>query len=292
MKIFTVIMAGLLLAASVVSCNKKDDQTSDNSSTQGQSSSVTAFFPIGYDQSKVVAWYTTTETQQDGQVNVLAIYIFEDNSVLAALYKKKSDGREQRTIDVTGTCRLVSGDYTNGTVVVSIPNFGEDMNLTIQNGVFTARGETFTKQDNAKIPSPQQVTEDNGQGGGNNSGTLSDKAEAYLPISYADKTIAAWYAYSNEENDRVKTEAAFLFTDKSLLVTKSKVYSEASGKAPQKEISVEGTYELTSGDYDNGTATATVDNSTFTVTINNGILTAVGNTYTKQDNANAPAPSK
>ena len=152
MRFLAAIMACLMLAVSFSSCEKDEEQT-NNTSNQGQ---TTAFFPTGYDRSAVVAWFTGIEYQSDGQVNMQAIYIFNDGSMLSTLYKKKADGRESRKIDVTGTCRLTSGDYTNGTAIVSIPSLGMEMNITIRNGVFSVEGVTFTKQDNDKIPAAQE----------------------------------------------------------------------------------------------------------------------------------------
>ena len=282
MRFLAALMACLMLAVSFSSCEKDEEQT-NNTSNQGQ---TTAFFPTGYDRSAVVAWFTGIEYQNDGQVNVQAIYIFNDGSMLSTLYKKKADGRESRKIDVTGTCRLTSGDYTNGTAIVSIPSLGMEMNITIRNGVFSVEGVTFTKQDNDKIPAAQEPTGDNG--GGTNSSTLL--TDAYLPAAYGDKTIVAWYAFSNQENDRIKTEAVFLFDDNTLVVTKHKEYT--SGRAPENEITAEGTYRLTEGDYENGTASVMAGDRSITATIVNGVLSAMGEQFTKQDNANAPEPTK
>ena len=273
-----ILMFVAAAAMMFASCDK--DNESDSNSNQG--TTTAAFFPTGYNRNNVEAWYTAIEYQNDGQINVQAIYIFNDGSMLSTVYKLKHDGTERREIDAVGTCQLTSGNYTNGTVIVSIPDMNMEMTVTIHNGVFTANEYTFTKQDNANIPSPQQPTGNGGQGG--ESGELM--TEAYLPIAYADKTIEAWYAFSNQENDRIKTEAVFLFHDKSMIVTKSKVYT--SGRDPEKEITAVGTYQLTSGDYTNGTLSVTAGDMNITATINNGILNAMGSTYTKQDNANAP----
>lgn len=282
MRFLAALMACLMLAVSFFSCEKDEEQT-NNTSNQGQ---TTAFFPTGYDRSAVVAWFTGIEYQSDGQVNVQAIYIFNDGSMLATLYKKKANGTERREIGVTGTCRLTSGDYTNGTAIVSIPSLGMEMNITIRNGVFSVEGVTFTKQDNDKIPAAQEPTGDNG--GGTNSSTLL--TDAYLPAAYGDKTIVAWYAFSNQENDRIKTEAVFLFDDNTLVVTKHKEYT--SGRAPENEIEAEGTYRLTEGDYENGTASVMAGDRSITATIVNGVLSAMGEQFTKQDNANAPEPTQ
>ena len=103
-----------------------------------------------------------------------------------------------------------------------------------------------------------------------------------------DLAIESWYAYSNQENDRIKTEAIFLFTDNTILVTKSKVYT--SGREPSYEIEVEGTYQLTNGDYENGTISVVAGGMNITAEISNGVLSAMGGRYTKQPNEEAPEP--
>lgn len=268
------------------SCDKENDQQSNGTANQ-DTASASAFFPTGYDRNGVVAWFTSSETQQDGQVNVQAIYVFNDESMLSTLYKKKADGTVRREIDATGTCSLTSGNYTNGIATVTIPELGMDMTVTIVNGVFTAREVTFTKQDNANIPMAQDPTGNGGQGG-----SVSDTllTEAYLPAAYANKTIAAWYAFSNVENDRIKTEAVFLFTDNTMIVTKAKVYT--SDRTPEQALEVEGTYELASGDYENGSLNVDADGTRITATISGGVLSAMGEQYAKQANANAPKPTK
>ena len=267
-----------------VSCDK-DDNNDNGGSGSGGTQTVTAFFPTGYNRANVAAWYTANERQNDGQLNVQAIYVFNDGAMLSTLYKKKANGTEVREIEATGTCNLTSGNWDNGTAVVSIPSLSMEMNITISNGTFTARELTFTRQDNAAIPAPQEAT-DNGGGQGGGDGNLL--TEAYLPISYADKTIESWYAYSNQENDRIKTEAIFLFTDNTMLVTKSKVYT--SGREPSYEIEVEGTYQLTNGDYENGTISVVAGGMNITAEISNGVLSAMGGQYTKQPNEEAPEP--
>lgn len=117
---------------------------------------------------------------------------------------------------------------------------------------------------------------------------FATEAEAYLPASYADKTLDAWYMLKDEDSDKIKIEAVFLFNDNTLVVTSSKVYSVEDGREPEKKINAEGTFTITSGDYDNGTADVDAAGMQFEVTITDGVLSAMDAEFIKQDNADAP----
>jgi hypothetical protein len=163
-----------------------------------------------------------------------------------------------------------------------------DMIVTIQNGKMTPVGEeTFTKQSNANIPAPSKPVDGDG---GSGDGDYATTPEAYLPSVYASKTISAWYSLTEVKDSKTKIIAIFLFSDNSMVVTNSSVYTKADGRDPEYEIDFTGTYNITSGNYDNGTAF--VPDMNMTVTIQNGVLSApiFEETYTRQSNANAPAP--
>ncbi|MBP5591893.1 hypothetical protein J6Y50_08615 [bacterium] len=117
---------------------------------------------------------------------------------------------------------------------------------------------------------------------------FATEPEAYLPASYADKTLDAWYMLKEADEDKIKIEAVFLFNDNTLVVTSSKVYSVEDGREPEKKINAEGTFEITSGDYDNGEAHVVAGEMEFDVTISDGILSAMDAEFAKQDNADAP----
>ncbi len=119
---------------------------------------------------------------------------------------------------------------------------------------------------------------------------FATEPEAYLPASYADKTLDAWYMLKEEDDDKIKIEAIFLFNDNTLVKTSSKVYSVEDGREPSYEIDAEGTFTITSGDYDNGAAHVKAGEMEFDVTISDGILSAMDAEFTKQDNADAPEP--
>jgi hypothetical protein len=162
--------------------------------------------------------------------------------------------------------------------------------------------ETFTKQSNANIPAASKPVDGeiingggnsgDGDGYGGDNGAYAITPEAYLPSSYASKTIAAWYGLTEIRDTKTRNQAIFLFTDGSMVVTKSTVYTKADGRNPEYSIEFAGTYNITSGDYSNGEAY--VPEMSMTVTISNGVLSvpAMQETYTKQSNADAPAPKK
>ena len=117
---------------------------------------------------------------------------------------------------------------------------------------------------------------------------------AYLPPSYSDKKLNAWYSLTQEDKQKQckSIEAVFLFSDNTLVVTKNKIYAATVDKPSESKVTSNGTYAIKSGNLTNGKAevTATVDGkeTTFEVTIANGILSAMDSQFTKQDNASAP----
>ena len=127
------------------------------------------------------------------------------------------------------------------------------------------------------------------------------RVHAYLPAQFAGK-IAAWYLLadtaSESSDKRIKMESIFLFEDGSLVVTSSKFYLKSSEREPEYSIIANGQYKLTAGsDYDNGMADVAYvesngEQKTMTVTIQNGVLSAMNESFIKQDNADAPAPMK
>lgn len=289
-----ILVAFTVSTVLLVSCS---DDDKDSSSTT-PSGSISAFFPEGYSANNVVAWYLYNEVQQDGTQRAEAVFLFNNNTIVVTSHRIKSNGSEKREIEYVGTYQLTSGDYDNGTVYVPAMS----MTVPVQNGKITPMGsEVYTRQSNANIPAPQSPTTDNGDnggnggsgdnggnGGGDNNGDYQTTPEAYLPSTYAEKTIAAWYSSTFEDNNKTKIQAVFLFTDGSLVVTTSKVYTIADGRSPEYGTVFAGTYELTSGDYSNGTAY--VPEMNMSVSISQNVLVAMGDSFTKQDNANAPAP--
>lgn len=117
---------------------------------------------------------------------------------------------------------------------------------------------------------------------------FTEKATAYFPDAYAEKTLAAWYSLTETDENKIKIEAIFLFDDNTLVKTNSKVYSEADGREPSDELEAEGEFEITSGDYDNGAAHVKAGEMEFDVTISDGVLSAMGAEFIKQDNADLP----
>ncbi|MBP3467397.1 MAG: hypothetical protein J6K01_07290 [Paludibacteraceae bacterium] len=295
---FLLTMALATCTMAFVSCSD-DDKDSNSTNPSG---AISAFFPEGYSASNVAAWYLYSEVQQDGTKRASAVFLFNDNTIVVTNHKIKSDGREYKETDFVGTYQITNGNYDNGTAYV--PQM--DMSVTIENGKMTPMGkETFTKQSNANIPATSKPVDgeiingggnsgdgdgNGGDNGGDNNGAYAITPEAYLPSDYASKTIAAWYGLTEIRDTKTRIQAIFLFTDGSMVVTKSTVYTKADGRNPEYSIEFAGTYNITSGDYSNGAAY--VPEMEMTVTISDGVLSvpAMQETYTKQSNADAPAP--
>ena len=119
------------------------------------------------------------------------------------------------------------------------------------------------------------------------------EVEAFLPSFCADKTVAAWYSVYSETDYKKKIEAVFLFTDSTVVVTKSKVYSQEDGRDPSREVMHEGSYQVSEGDFDNGALQILLPGGvSLRARISDGELTLMAVTYVRQDNAGIPAPSQ
>ena len=142
--------------------------------------------------------------------------------------------------------------------------------------------------DYTKYCAEAEENAENGEGNEGGESEFTEKATAYFPNAYAEKTLAAWYSLTEENTDKIKIEAIFLFDDNTLVKTTSKVYSEADGRPAEDKIEAEGEFEITSGDYDNGAAHVKAGEMEFDVSISDGVLSAMGAEFTKQDNADLP----
>ena len=83
--------------------------------------------------------------------------------------------------------------------------------------------------------------------------------------------------YYGEDNNTCRIESVFLFNDNTLIVTKTKIYSKADGRAPEYKVTDKGQYRLAEGgDYENGTASVvTASGMSFDVVIEDGIMSAM-----------------
>lgn len=143
--------------------------------------------------------------------------------------------------------------------------------------------QTFSSCDNEKPGIEQE----------NNGDKASAAVQAFFPTTYAHKEVAAWYSVFSEEDYKKKVQAVFLFTDSTIIITKSKIYTEEDGRAPSRVTMYEGKYQMTEGDFTNGKATVTLNTgATFDIEIVNGKLSVMDETYTKQDKANIPAATE
>ena len=128
---------------------------------------------------------------------------------------------------------------------------------------------------------------------GNNADDQSAVTGAFFPDTCVDKTVAAWYSAYTEEDYKKKVEAVFLFSDSTLAVTKSKVYSEEDGRDSSRVVMYAGTWQIVQGDYDNGIlAFHITPGSTIQVNIVDGKLSFMDQTYARRDNYKVPDASK
>ena len=300
---FTILIA--LMAMFFAACG--DDSSSGNPASgndpsgekSGKKGSVTAFFTSDFANKKVEAWYMYKETQKDGTQRVMAVFCFSDGTGVATTYRLKSSGEESKKIEGVFDYTLGSGDYTNGKVSVQMG--GSKMEFEIADGVMTSQflEHEMTKQDNSKVPAASKPTEnsgdndDNGGNGGSdnpsggNGSVENVDVEAFFPTDCASKTVVAWYLSETERSaDQVKIEAAILFDDGTMVVTKHKVRSDGR---ETREVEFSGVWALLSGDYENGDVS--IGGGAMEFTVVNGEMDVQGGHYVKQDNADLPEAS-
>ena len=305
---FTLLIA--LMAMFFAACG--DDSSSGNPASSdpsgedsgpnggsSQKGSVTAFFPSDYADKKVEAWYMFKETQKDGTQRVMAVFCFSDGTGVATTYRLKSDGTEVKKNEGEFEYVIESGDFSTGKVGVIMG--GSKMAFEIADGVMTSMflEHEMTKQDNSKVPAASKPTEnsgDNGDNGGNggsdnpsggNGSVENADVEAFFPTAYAKKTVVAWYLSETERSaDQVKIEAAILFDDGTMVVTKHKVRSDGR---ETKEVEFSGVWALLSGDYENGTVS--IEGGAMEFTVVNGEMDVQGGHYVKQKNSDLPEAS-
>ena len=229
-----------------------------------------------------------------------AVYVFEDNTYVATINMSTSNpqyGQHSSCMIVSeGTYQKVEGNFTTGKITITDDK--NSMTVEIQDGQLkikdteTPEVSIYIKQDNTKLPKPSEPTD---MGGGDNGGDNGDGngTQAFFPITYAGMTVDAWYSNSHSDGSGTTVQAVFLFDNDSLVVTMVYVPSQEAGGSTVCEIVYEGTFTLTEGNYDNGTAQVydTDDELDFTVSIANGKLSAMSQTFTRQDNSKVPSPT-
>ena len=294
--------AALMLSMSFTSCEELEGLLDD----EKESTDNKAFFPNAYSQRTVAAWYSLTEKEESG-TRIEAVFLFDDNSFVTTKSKTYTDGRSQeRKIMAEGDYTL-TGDYENGSAEVRINGAPDPMTVTIENGKMLAMGETFTKQNNKKVPKASEESEggqggEGGEGGGGQGGQGGDNhIEAFFPTDFSAKTVSAWYSEAGEMQEQgfdMKYNASiYFFTDGIFVATAHTVIDGPQGPVTNKVISISGEYTILKGDFTNGTVELKgSDGKTVTAEIKEGKLTYVEvdgkyTIYRKQDNSNVPKPS-
>lgn len=273
--------------------NSKVPQPSepDNNGQQGgDGSDVPAFFPSSYAGKLLLVWYKYVEVKENS-TRVEAVFLFADGTFVTTKHKvySKEDGRSpEREIIAEGAYSLISGDYQDGVLRGILAN-GETMDITIENGIMKAKDENFAMQDATELPEPSDPT-NNGQQGGEDQG---NEVPAFFPKAYADKTVVAWYSFSEGEKGETRVEAVFLFENDVVIVTENKVFSEEFGMGPERYIKSVGSYKLREGDYENGLGLVELSEvGQHQVKIAEGVLTVDGlyGEYIKRALADIPDP--
>ena len=249
-----------------------DPQGGDDNTQSGDSIS----------NSKLAAWYSGTITSNGSEYTV-DIILLEDYTVAFTRTRTPDNSGNIYMTEIfgIGNYKILDGDFTDGKILIEM--YGEPQEFKVSNGMITIStdGEsvTYYKQDNAKYQGPTDFTESGNNGGDDDpqGGDISHITDsiysqiAYFPTKYVDKQVNAWYVLASTEDQKIRVEAVYLFTDNTLAVTKSKYYTD--GRSPEFDITAEGQYRISEGDYTTGKAmVVTADGNMFEVTIENGKL--------------------
>lgn len=215
----------------------------------------------------------------------------------------KDDDCTQAAYDLSNYCFDTNIDYEeeDGTTCVTTEDPDECGGKAIKHCTkddsywYEVDGKKYECEDPDSEECLQAITDlaeycDAAEEGNGGESEFTDKATAYFPNAYAEKTLAAWYSLTETDENKIKIEAIFLFDDNTLVKTNSEVYSEADGREPSDELEAEGEFAITSGNYDNGEAHVVLAGGEmeFDVTISDGVLSAMGAEFIKQDNADLP----
>ena len=131
-----------------------NDGDEDEPGLSAYSDALGPFFPVGYDQKNVAAWYLV-EYEEDGEFpsqHVETVYLFKDGSLLVTKTRLKR-GEISRRITATGTYTMEKeGDYLNNVVTANVDDDGEVVSAeaTIQDGEmsvpFSSRSYIYVKE--------------------------------------------------------------------------------------------------------------------------------------------------
>ncbi len=274
----------------------------NNQGGNNQGDNLEPFFPKAYAGKSIAAWYSysgtiSEETEGYSMKFTASIYFFEDGTYVATnnmVVSGPTGTTPERAIASNGKYTILEGNLTTGKVKI-IMSETESVTIEIKDGKFEiedveAGGKTvYSKQDNTKVPEPSEPTEEHNQGGGNE----DEQGPAFFPTTYADKTVVAWYSYTESEPAETRVEAVFLFDDNTLIVTEHKIFDQSVQMQDERYIWAVGTFSL-SGDYNNGTADVILDEGRkINVSIKDGGLVVEYNydmVYIRQDLKDLPTP--
>ena len=131
----------------------ENDNPDEDEPGLNYSDALGPFFPVGYDQKNVAAWYLV-EYEEDGEFpsqHVETVYLFKDGSLLVTKTRLKR-GEISRRITATGTYTMEKeGDYLNNVITANVDDNGEVVTAeaTIQDGElsvpFSSRSYNYVK---------------------------------------------------------------------------------------------------------------------------------------------------
>ena len=276
-----LLASAFMLCLTYTSCEELEGLIDDNEETL---SGEEAFFPKAYADKTVAAWYSIY-SEADYKKKIEAVFLFTDSTLAVTKSKvyTQEDGRDpSRVVMYEGKYQVTEGNFDNGIFIFTFTP-GSSFDVQITDGQLSLMGQTYAKQDNAKIPAATQTTENEFIG----------TVQPYLPAFTLEIEYAAWYTNTVQEDNRIKIDAIFLSTDSLMLYTRSKFYTQKDGRKPTYDLVNIGKYKLIEGDYTNGKIDLyfSVD-QVYDAIITDGQMSTMDLIFTKQDIDKLPEPIK
>ena len=147
-----------------------DDSLAPSSGDEPEPSvdySKVCFFPTGYEDKTVAAWYASEDVTTD-KSKFFALYLFSDNTFIATK-REIENSNETREIEIEGQYTFTTEDEKNfenneGAALVSMGDQSREFEFTIVNGFFSITGvDTTYNLQSGSVPTAQSETSGSGE---------------------------------------------------------------------------------------------------------------------------------
>ena len=221
------------------------------------------FFPVGYENKNVAAWYVNTQTSGKETVaaTVTAFYLFDDYSFVVGEYAVKSEGTGVSTtkkIKGAGTYKLsTTGDYSNnsGTFVESS---GTEYSFMILSGNMTVVADDgyilATRMPISSLPVPSEPSEtSSAKAVYTVSGTADEyTGDAFVFTAYDDLTYVIQYipATATTETFITFSKGTYKINEDTRTIWESEYYNFKTAEMVEVTAPKATSIDVSSGSFD------------------------------------------